>query len=215
MFISKIKEPVSCLTHMGGAIAALFCTVVLIHKALSISGSHFVAFAVFGVSLTLLYTASAVYHMLRVSQKISRILQLIDHTMIFSLIAGTYTPACLIPLRGVLGWIILFVVWGAAIAGTFLKLFWPTAPRLFSTLVYLIMGWLGIVVVVPLFRALTATAFALLLLGGISYTIGAIVYVSKLPRLYPRYFGFHEVFHVFVLLGSTFHTLFMFSLCAA
>lgn len=214
MFINKIKEPVSCLSHMGGAVAALVCTVALICRALPLSNSHVISFAVFGVSMILLYTASTVYHMLRVSRKVSRILQRIDHTMIFSLIAGTYTPACLIPLRGIWGWTLLAVVWGIAIAGMFMKLFWPTAPRLLSTLVYLFMGWVGIAAVVPLFRALTTVAFTMLLLGGFSYTIGAIVYASKQPRLYPRYFGYHEVFHIFVLLGSAFHVLFMFVLCA-
>lgn len=215
MFISKIKEPVSCLTHLGGAVAALFCTVALIYKAYIFGPLYIVAFSVFGVAMILLYTASAIYHMLRVPRRLSRILQRIDHTMIFSLIAGTYTPACLIPLRGAWGWSILTAVWGIAVAGVFMKLFWMTAPRFLSTLVYIVMGWLGIVAVVPLSRELSATAFALLLSGGFCYTAGAVIYVLKRPRLYPRYFGFHEVFHIFVLLGSAFHVLFMFALCAA
>lgn len=215
MFINKIKEPVSCLTHLGGAIAAVFCTIALIYRASPLGAQYVVSFAVFGIAMVLLYTASAVYHMLKVPKRISRILQRIDHTMIFSLIAGTYTPACLITLRGAWGWTILSVVWGMAAAGMMMKLFWLTAPRLISTLVYLVMGWIGIVAVVPLFRALSVVAFVLLLLGGLCYTLGAVVYASKWPRLFPRYFGFHEVFHIFVLLGSTFHVLFMFALCAA
>lgn len=215
MFINKIKEPVSCLTHLGGAIAAVFCTIALIYKAFPMGAQHVVSFAIFGIAMVLLYTASAVYHMLKVPKRISRILQRIDHTMIFSLIAGTYTPTCLITLRGAWGWAILSVVWGMAAAGMLMKLFWLTAPRLLSTIVYLIMGWTGIVAVVPLFRALSAFAFALLLLGGLCYTLGAVVYASKWPKLFPRHFGFHELFHIFVLLGSTFHVLFMFELCAA
>lgn len=211
----RIKEPVSCLTHLGGAIAALICTVALIYTAVPRGVPYVVSFTVFGVAMILLYTSSALYHMLRVSKRVSRILQRIDHTMIFSFIAGTYTPACLIALRGVWGWVILVTVWGMAAAGLFMKLFWLTAPRLLSTLVYLIMGWVAVVAIVPLFKALSTAAFILLLLGGVSYTIGAVIYALKRPKLFPRYFGFHEVFHIFVLLGSTFHVIFMFALCAA
>lgn len=211
----RIKEPVSCLTHLGGAIAALICTIVLIYMAIPRGASYIVSFAVFGVAMILLYTASTIYHMLCVPKRVSRILQRIDHTMIFSFIAGTYTPACLIPLRGAWGWAILVIVWAMALAGLLMKLFWLTAPRFLSTLAYVTMGWVAVVAVVPLYRALSAAAFALLLLGGLSYTIGAVIYAAKRPRLFPAYFGFHELFHIFVLLGSTFHVLFMFSLCTA
>lgn len=214
MFINKIKEPVSCLTHLGGAVAALLCTAALIYRAYPLGAYYVVSFTIFGVAMVLLYTASAIYHMLKVSRRISRILQRIDHTMIFSFIAGTYTPACLIPLRGVWGWIILVLVWAMAVAGMFMKLFWLTAPRLLSTIVYLVMGWLGIAAVVPLFKTLSTLAFVMLLLGGLCYTAGAAVYAAKWPKLFPRHFGFHELFHIFVLLGSLFHVLFMFALCA-
>lgn len=211
----KIKEPVSCLTHLGGAVAALICTVALIYMAIPRGASYIVSFAVFGGAMVSLYVSSALYHMLRVPKRISRILQRIDHTMIFSFIAGSYTPACLIALRGLWGWIMLAVVWTMAAAGLFMKLFWLTAPRLLSTAVYLVMGWVAVVAVVPLFHALSAPAFILLVLGGVSYTAGAVIYAAKRPRLFPPHFSFHEVFHIFVLLGSAFHVLFMFSLCAA
>lgn len=211
----RIKEPVSCLTHLGGAVAALICTVALIYMAIPRGASYIISFAVFGVAMVALYMASAIYHMLRVPKRVSRILQRIDHTMIFSFIAGSYTPACLIALRGVWGWVMLAIVWIMAAAGLFMKLFWLTAPRLLSTAVYLVMGWVAVVAVVPLFRALSAPAFALLLLGGVSYTAGAVIYAAKRPRLFPPHFSFHEVFHIFVLLGSAFHVLFMFSLCVA
>lgn len=211
----RIKEPVSCLTHLGGAVAALICTVALIYMAIPRGASYIISFAVFGVAMVALYAASAIYHMLRVPKRVSRILQRIDHTMIFSFIAGSYTPACLIALRGVWGWVMLAIVWIMAAAGLFMKLFWLTAPRLLSTAIYLVMGWVAVVAVVPLYRALSAPAFALLLLGGVSYTAGAVIYAAKRPRLFPPYFSFHEVFHIFVLLGSAFHVLFMFSLCVA
>lgn len=210
----RIKEPVSCLTHLAGAIAALICAVALIYTAIPHGASYVISFAIFSAAMVLLYTSSAIYHMLRVPKKMSRILQRIDHTMIFSFIAGTYTPACLIPLRGAWGWIILVLVWAMTVTGLFMKLFWLTAPRFISTLIYLIMGWIAAVAIVPLFRALSARAFAFLLLGGVSYTIGAIIYAVKRPKLFPPHFSFHEVFHILVLLGSAFHVLFMFSLCA-
>lgn len=211
----RIKEPVSCLTHLGGAVAALICTAVLIYMAIPRGAAYIISFAVFGVAMVSLYMSSAIYHMLRVPKRISRILQRIDHTMIFSFIAGTYTPACLIPLRGAWGWAMLSIVWIMAAAGLFMKLFWLTAPRLLSTAVYLVMGWVAVVAVVPLYRALSVSAFVLLLLGGLSYTAGAVIYAAKRPRLFPPHFSFHEIFHIFVLLGSAFHVLFMFSLCAA
>lgn len=213
--LRKIKEPVSCLTHMAGAFAGLICTVFLIYKAIPHGASYIVPFAVFGASLVLLYLASALYHMLNVPEKVETILQKFDHAMIFSLIAGTYTPTCLIPLRGPWGWSILGVVWGIALLGVFMKIFWINAPRLLSTAIYLIMGWVGAVAFLPLVRALSTAAFVLLALGGAAYTMGAIIYAAEKPNFSLRHFGFHELFHLFVMAGSAFHVLFMFQLLPA
>ena len=213
--LPKIKEPVSCLTHLFGAIAGLVCAVVLICKAAPFGAAYVVPLAVFGVSLVLLYLASTLYHMLNVPEKIETALQKFDHAMIFSLIAGTYTPACAIPLRGLWGWSILGVVWAIAAAGIVMKIFWIGAPRFFSTAVYLVMGWVGAAAVVPLVRSLSGAAFLFLVLGGAAYTAGAVIYAVQKPDIWPRYFGFHEVFHLFVLAGSAFHVLFMFQLFPA
>lgn len=210
--LQKIRDPISCLTHLVGAIAALFCTGWMIHKAIPLGATYTVSFAVFGVSLILLYSASAVYHMLHGSDSMIRVLRRIDHTMIFFLIAGTYTPVCVIPLRGAWGWSILSVVWGIALLGTFMKIFWLQAPRTLSTGIYVIMGWIVIVAFYPLLKAISPGAFVLLLLGGLSYTLGAIIYALKWPLLKVNRLGFHEIFHLFVLLGSTFHVLFMLQL---
>lgn len=206
--ISKIRDPVSCLTHLFGAVAALFCTVWMVHRAIPFGAAYIVSFAVFGVSLIMLYTASAVYHMLRVRDGTLRILRRIDHTMIFFLIAGTYTPVCVIPLRGAWGWSILSVVWGLALLGLFMKIFWLHAPRALSTGIYLVMGWIVIVAFYPLSGAISAGTFTLLLLGGLAYTLGAVIYALKWPPLKTIRLGFHEIFHLFVLLGSAFHVLF-------
>jgi hemolysin III len=212
--IEKIKDPVSCLTHLFGAVAAAVCLVALLVRAAPLGGRYTLSFAVFGVSLVLLYSASAAYHMFRLSEDGLRLLRRIDHTMIFYLIAGTYTPVCLIPLWGAWGWSILGTVWGLALAGTFMKIFWLTAPRMVSTLIYVIMGWIVLAALYPLFKAITGTAFALLLAGGMCYTAGAVIYAVKRPVLNIPGFGFHEIFHVFVLAGSAFHTAFMFLLPA-
>lgn len=130
--------------------------------------------------------------------------------MIFVLIAGTYTPICLVSLHGIWGWVLFGLIWGMAILGIFLKFFWMNAPRWFSTLIYVVMGWLAIIAFVPLQRAVSWKGVALLLAGGLAYTVGAVIYALKKPNIACKYFGFHEIFHVFVLLGSACHIAFMF-----
>lgn len=213
--IRKIRDPLSCLTHLSGAIAAFFCTIWMVYKAIPFGPAYIVSFAVFGAALIMLYTASAVYHMLRVKDGTLRVLRRIDHTMIFFLIAGTYTPVCVIPLRGAWGWSILSVVWGLALLGTFMKIFWLHAPRALSTAIYVIMGWIVVVAFYPLLNAISTGTFVLLLLGGLSYTAGAVIYALKWPPLNVKWIGFHDIFHLFVLLGSAFHVLFMIRLFPA
>ena len=204
----KIRDPMSCLTHLAGAIMAVFCTIWMTYRAIPFGAVYVVSFAVFGSSLIMLYTASTLYHMLRVRDRTLRLLRRIDHTMIFFLIAGSYTPVCLIPLRGAWGWSILSVVWGLALIGTFMKIFWLHAPRSFSTAMYVLMGWIVIVAFYPLLQAISIEDFLLLLFGGLSYTLGAVIYALKWPPLRVSWMGFHDIFHVFVLLGSTFHVWF-------
>ncbi len=215
--LQKMRDPVSSLTHLAGAVLAIPCTVLLIvlsarHHA---SARYFVAFAVFGASLFLLYTASAVYHMPKFSEKAIRILRRIDHMMIFVLIAGTYTPVCLLPLRGAWGWTLFGLVWGLAVSGIVLKAVWMQAPRWLSTAIYMFMGWLVLIAFYPLVQAVSGTAVALLAGGGLAYTLGAVMYAVKWPPLRWRHFGFHELFHVFVLAGSALHAAFMFQLIPA
>lgn len=210
--LEKIKDPVSCLTHLFGAIASAGCAVALLAAGAPYGTRYVVSFAIFGASLIMLYSASAVYHMLRVSEETTRLLRRVDHTMIFYLIAGTYTPVCLIPLRGPWGWSILGTVWGIALAGTAMKIFWLKAPRILSTSIYIVMGWIVVVAFYPLSRAVSGAAFALLLAGGLCYTAGAVIYAAKRPRLAIPGCGFHEIFHIFVLAGSALHIAFMFLL---
>lgn len=207
----KMKDPVSSLTHLIGAVISIPCTIFLVYNAYhNATMVHVVSFIIFGIALFLLYSASAVYHMLPIPEKASEILRRIDHMMIFVLIAGTYTPICLIPLRGAWGWTLLSLVWGIAILGIILKAVWIDAPRKLSTAIYLIMGWLAVLVFYPLVNALPLAAILLLIAGGIIYSLGAVIYAVKWPKFSFKFFGFHELFHLFVLGGSACHIVLMF-----
>ncbi|MHB8928278.1 MAG: PAQR family membrane homeostasis protein TrhA [Bacillota bacterium] len=200
----SIKDPVSALTHMSGAVLAAVGLILLLRAAAG-NPWRLVSFAVFGVSLILLYTASTVYHWLRLPTPATAALRRVDHTMIFVLIAGTYTPFCLGPLRGPWGWSLFGAVWGLAAAGLLMKLFWLQAPRWVSTLVYLAMGWIVAVATAPLLRTVPAGGLSWLLAGGLFYTVGAVMYAFKWPGRNARIFGFHELFHLFVMAGSLSH----------
>lgn len=207
----RIKDPVSGFSHLAGAVLSVAGLYFLVRYAAA-NGTvwHIVSFSIFGASLILLYTASSIYHLLVVSEKSSIILRKIDHMMIYVLIAGTYTPVCLIPLRGGWGWSLLISIWGIAMAGIILKILWFNAPRWLYTLFYLVMGWLIVIAFVPLVRTMPAAAVLWLVAGGLLYTIGAVIYGTKWPKLKSRVFGFHEVFHFFVLYGSFCHFWLMF-----
>jgi hemolysin III len=207
----KVKDPVSGFSHLIGAVLSAIGLYYLISYAAA-NGTvwHIVSFSIFGTSLILLYTASTLYHLLVVSERGSIILRKIDHMMIYVLIAGTYTPMCLIPLRGSWGWSILISIWGIAMVGIILKILWFNAPRWLYTLFYLIMGWLIVIAFAPLVRTMPVGAILGLVAGGLLYTMGAIIYGTKWPRFKSKVFGFHEVFHMFVLYGSFCHFWMMF-----
>jgi hemolysin III len=202
----ELKDPVSGLTHMIGAALAIPGLVVLVYSAaLYATTWHIVSFAIFGASLILLYTASTVYHSLSLSKRITEILRRIDHMMIYILIAGSYTPICLVPLRGPWGWSIFGTILGIAVLGIVMKIFWMNAPRWLYTLFYVGMGWLAVIAIPPLVRSMPAGGIAWLLIGGVFYTVGAVIYALKRPNPIPGRFGFHEIFHLFVLAGSASH----------
>ena len=207
----RVKDPFSGFSHLAGAIMSVAGLCLLVYYA-SMNGTvwHIVSFSIFGASLILLYTASSIYHLLSVSEKSIRVLRKIDHMMIYILIAGTYTPVCLIPLRGGWGWSLLISIWSIAMAGIVLKVLWFNAPRWLYTLFYLLMGWLIVIAFVPLVRTMPIAAMLWLIAGGLLYTVGAVIYGTKWPKLKSKVFGFHEVFHVFVLYGSFCHFWMMF-----
>lgn len=215
--MSKIKDPGSAITHFIGMVLALFAATPLLIKAARTSGSaHVPALAIFIVSMVLLYSASTIYHTLDISPKVNRILRKIDHMMIFILIAGTYTPVCMVVLGDKTGWSLLALVWGIALAGIIINALWITCPKWFSSLVYIAMGWVCVLAFRKIVAALPASAFGWLLAGGIIYTAGGVIYALKLPFFNTRhkYFGSHEIFHLFVMGGSLCHYIMMYAFVA-
>lgn len=216
--MSKIKDPVSGFTHLLGAVLSIAGLVLLIIWPARFSDEiawDVVSFTIFGVSLVLLYTFSTIYHLCNVGEKATSVLRKFDHIMIFILIAGTYTPVCLGPLRGPWGWTIFGIVWGLAIIGIIFTAIWIKAPRWLTTSIYLAMGWTVIIATYPLVMAFieadTFSSLGWLLAGGLFYTIGALIYGLKKPNLNIPGVGFHEIFHIFVMLGSFCHFWFIFN----
>lgn len=208
-----IREPGSAITHFIGMMMAVFAATPLLIKAATTSGKiTVIAMTVFILSMILLYGASAAYHSLNADGKILRIFRKLDHMMIFVLIAGSYTPVCLIVLGGKLGYTLLAVVWGIAVLGMTLKACWITCPKWFSSVIYIAMGWVCLGVFGQLWNVLPHAAFIWLLAGGVIYTIGGVIYALKLPIFNGRhkYFGSHEIFHLFVMGGSICHFIFMY-----
>ena len=209
-----IREPGSAITHFIAMMMAVFAaTPLLIKAALSSDGKiTLLALGIFCICMILLYGASATYHSLNISGKALRIFRKIDHMMIFVLIAGSYTPVCLIILGGKLGYTLLSVVWGIALFGMILKACWVTCPKWFSSVIYIAMGWVCLGVFGTLWNVLPHAAFGWLLAGGIIYTIGGVIYALKLPIFNGKhkFFGSHEIFHLFVMGGSICHFIFMY-----
>ena len=207
------REPGSAITHFIGMMLAVFASTPLLIKAAVSDGlTAFVAMTVFMLSMIALYGASALYHSVMVKDRILRVFRKIDHMMIFVLIAGSYTPVCLIVLGGSLGYTLLTVVWTIAIIGMLIKALWITCPKWFSSIIYIAMGWVCLGVFGQLWSTLPHSAFLWLLAGGIIYTIGGVIYALKLPIFNNRhrYFGSHEIFHLFVMGGSICHFIFMY-----
>ena len=208
-----IREPGSAITHFIAMMMAVFATVPMLVKAGIQSGwENFLAMAIFMGSMILLYGASATYHSVDLAGKSLRVFRKLDHMMIFVLIAGSYTPVCLIVLGGKLGYTMLALVWGIAAVGMLVKACWITCPKWFSSVIYIAMGWVCVLVFGPLLKTLSAPAFLWLLAGGIIYTVGGVIYALKLPifNAKHKFFGSHEVFHLFVMGGSICHFIFMY-----
>ena len=209
-----IKEPGSAITHFIGMLMAIFAAVPLLIKAAhEPSRIYIISLAIYAASLILLYAASTSYHTFDISPKINTILKKIDHMMISVLIAGSYTPVCLIVLKGKTGIILLSLVWAIAIAGILIKAFWVYCPKWVSSVLYIGMGWTCVLAFTQILNNMSPAAFGWLLAGGIIYTVGGVIYALKLPIFNSRHknFGSHEIFHLFVMGGSACHFVVMYA----
>lgn len=209
----QIKDPGSALTHFIGAVMAVAGMPILLMHA---SGGcadilRLAGLSVFLLSMVALYSASSAYHTFNISERSNRILKKLDHTMIYVLIAGSYTPICLSILPDQSGRPLLAVIWAIAVCGGIFTMFFVYCPKWLSSILYIAMGWACLAVMPDLVSVLSHTEFALLLGGGIMYTAGGIIYALKFRRLNSihRNFGSHEIFHLFVLAGSICHFIFM------
>jgi len=204
-----IREPFNGLSHLAGAVLSFFALIAMLVKA-AMSNSpatHIAAVIIFGVSMILLYAASATYHMVLAKDRVIAFLRRLDHSMIFLLIAGSYAPFCLIALNGTTGFVLFSVVTGLAVAGILFKMVWFNCPRWLSTGLYIGMGWIIVFLASPLSEILSVPGLWLLIIGGLMYTIGGIIYGAKPKFLQSKYLGFHEIFHIFILLGTFSHFL--------
>jgi hemolysin III len=203
----RLREPFNGASHLIGLVLACAGTWALLRAASGPGESA--AFTIYGVTLILLYGISFLYHSLPVAGRPLKALRTLDHIAIYFLIAGTYTPVALITLHSRLGWTLLTAVWLIALAGIPFKLIYLDAPVWFSTGTYLAMGYLALVAVVPLARAVSLAGLLWLIAGGVAYTVGAVIYSRRRPDPFPGRFGHHEIWHLLVMTGSACHFAFM------
>lgn len=209
-----IKDPGSAITHFIGMLMAIFAAIPLLIKAAhEPEHIYVISLTIYAASLILLYAASTTYHTFNKSAKVNTILKKIDHMMISVLIAGSYTPICLLVLNRRTGIMLLTLVWSIAVAGILIKAFWVYCPKWVSSVLYIGMGWTCVLAFTQLLNNLSPAAFGWLLAGGIIYTAGGIIYALKLPIFNNKHknFGSHEIFHLFVMGGSTCHFILMYA----
>lgn len=209
-----IKDPGSAITHFIGMLMAIFAAIPLLIKAAhEPSRIYIISLTIYAASLILLYAASTTYHTFDLSEKRNTLLKKIDHMMISVLIAGSYTPVCLLVLKGRTGLILLTIVWSIAIAGILIKAFWVYCPKWVSSVLYIGMGWTCVLAFTQILNSMNPAAFGWLLAGGIIYTVGGIIYALKLPIFNSKHknFGSHEIFHLFVMGGSACHFVVMYA----
>lgn len=206
------KEITSAVTHLGGAIFGVIGMIMLLYVSIQSKDTmSIIAFIIFGMSMILLYSTSTIYHFIDASKKKAKlVMRKLDHIMIFVLISGTYTPICLLALRNTAGYTLLTIVWSITLIGVFIKIFWINSPRWVSSGLYIGMGWLSVFVLTPLVKSMPLGGVVWLFMGGIMYTIGGVIYGLKKPNIDKPWFGFHELFHLFVLAGTFCHFMMMY-----
>ncbi len=204
-YLFPIREPFNAYTHLFGAIIALAGTVLLILDSTIDPVSYKLSFIIYGITVFLMFASSAVYHAVQVSERTEEIYRMIDHIMIYLVIAGSYTPICAIALDGEWRLGMLIGIWIFAVAGVLKKVFWLHAPRWFSTGLYLLMGWVAVIIFPQIWNELPKGFSFWIIIGGLFYTIGAIIYGLKKPDPAPTWFGHHGIWHLFVIGGAFSH----------
>jgi hemolysin III len=202
--LKKLREPVNSLTHWAGAILALIGLIALLIVGWD-TPAKVISFAIYGASLIFMFSASATYHMVRARDKALEIFRKVDHAAIYVLIAGTYTPFCVNAFEGFWKWGLLGIIWSLAVIGIVVKIFYIRAPRWLNAGIYVLMGWISVAAAGQMLAALPTWVFTWLIVGGVIYTLGAVVYATKIFNFKPGVFGFHEVWHIFVLLAAAAH----------
>lgn len=200
----KIREPVNSLTHWAGAALSLGGLAALLVVGWS-TPARILSLIVYGLSLIFMFSASATYHMVRVKDRALEIFRKVDHAAIYCLIAGTYTPFCVNAFEGFWKWGLLGIIWSLALIGIVVKVFYIRAPRWLNAGIYLVMGWLSVIAAGQFLVALPAWVLGWLIAGGVIYSLGAVVYITKIFNFKPGVFGFHEIWHIFVLLAAGAH----------
>lgn len=209
----QLKEPGSAITHFLGIPMSIIAAFPLITRAAAQhDGVHVLTISIFIASMLMLYCASTIYHSIDGSPNTNRVLKKLDHCMVFILIAGSYTPICLIAIGGETGKILCAVAWGSAFIGCLIKFFWINSPKWVTAVLYVAAGWICLLCFSELIHSMPSRAFAWLLTGGLFYTIGAIIYTLKIPLFHNKFknFGVHELFHLFILAGSFCHIILMY-----
>lgn len=206
------KELTSAFTHLGGAVFGIIGTILLINISISSDNSVMLAaFLIFGISMVLMYSTSTTYHLIDKSkEKAKLVMRKLDHIMIFVFVAGSYTPICLLILNNSVGNKLLALVWSITLIGVIIKLCWITAPNWVSSVLYISMGWVAVWFFSPLINLMPKRGMYWLVAGGLFYTVGGVIYALKRPNLNKKYFGFHELFHIFILVGSLCHYVMMY-----
>lgn len=202
--LKVFREPVNSLTHWAGALFALGGLIALLIIGWD-TPAKIISLAIYGVSLIAMFSASATYHMVRVKDRALEIFRKVDHAAIYLLIAGTYTPFCVNAFEGFWKWGMLTIIWSLALIGIIVKVFYIRAPRWLNAGIYLVMGWLALAAAGQMLAALPAWVLTWLIIGGVLYTLGAVVYITKIFNFKPGVFGFHEMWHIFVLFAAAAH----------
>lgn len=214
--IQKLKDPGSAITHFIAMLMATIAATPLLVKAMSKGKVTTICCLIFIASMILLYGASTIYHSFDKGQRINTILKKLDHAMIFVLIAGSYTPICLLAIGGAIGTTLMGIVWAVGMVGIMFKLCWVTCPKWLSSVIYIAMGWLCLLAISPIRNTMTKEAILWLMLGGVIYTVGGVLYAIKTPAVIRfnnkhKLFGTHEIFHLFVMAGSVCHFILIYN----